>query len=704
MSVETYGTYQLLKRLATGGMAQIYLARQGGVHGDEKLLVVKRILPHLAENAEFIQMFLDEARIAARLNHPNIVQIFNLGAQDDSYFIAMEYIHGEDVRRVWKRAESKNTELPVPLVCRIVSDASAGLDYAHRKTDHSGKPLGIVHRDISPQNIIISFDGAVKVVDFGIAKAADQATETRSGVLKGKYSYMSPEQASGKRLDRRSDIFALGVVLYELLTGTRLFKRGNDIMTLNAVTECQVAPPSEVNSRLPKDLDAIVMKALARSPEDRYLHASELRSALEDWLRLHQLPASSANLGAFMRQVYAERLAREAVEGRVLVDELDSSRSKDEEPPSVQQKHSQSRSQGVQGTAADPATVLDPRTLSDHRSALLAGRAFPSSEVGIGTELELKRVDTQSLRTPASSRARLRFVALALGGAVAVATLGWWAQRENSSGTQQFARVLVVTEPAGASVRFDGRLLDEKTPCELPRAAVGRYPLVFSLPGFRDHATQVDVPAQGVRALPPLALVRDRAPVPPPPVPQGVAPVQPEVRDGPAKVQVLVTSKPPEAQVSLDGVSQGSTPLKLELEPGSRPVLRLQKRGFGVWKQPLEVGTRGSVVKEVVLRPLPTRSGDERSRSNDDRRNPESTVVKMATVRFVPPARSSWGKVSCDDRELGETPLPDQLMTATTHRCAFVSDGKRITRTVEVLPSKLNKVFFGVDPSPAARP
>jgi serine/threonine-protein kinase len=265
VSLENYGKYQLLKRLAMGGMAQIYLARQKGPEGSEQLVVVKRILPHLAENVEFIRMFLDEAKIAARLAHPNIVAIYDLGAQDDSFFLAMEYIHGEDVRRMWKRAVTMGLELPVPLACRIVTDACAGLDYAHKKADPSGKPLGTVHRDVSPQNILVSFEGEVKVVDFGIAKAADQATVTRSGVLKGKYSYMSPEQAAGKRVDCRSDVFALGVVLYELLTHTRLFKRSSDMQTLAAVAECQVIPPSQVSPRVPADLDPIVMKALART-------------------------------------------------------------------------------------------------------------------------------------------------------------------------------------------------------------------------------------------------------------------------------------------------------------------------------------------------------------------------------------------------------------------------------------------------------
>ncbi|WP_205519784.1 serine/threonine-protein kinase [Pyxidicoccus caerfyrddinensis] len=321
MSIETYGRYQLLKRLATGGMAQIYLARRPGPDG-EKLLVVKRILPHLTENDDFVKMFLDEARIAARLNHANVVQIFDLGAQDDSFFIAMEYIHGEDLRKLWRHSESRGMPLPVPLVCRILIEASAGLDYAHKRTDPTtGRPLGIVHRDVSPQNILVTFDGGVKVVDFGIAKAADQATITRSGVLKGKYSYMSPEQAAGLRVDCRSDIFALGVVLYELLTGMRLFKRTSDIQTLSAVSECRVLPPSQVTTRVPQDLDAIVLKALAKDPADRYQEAAQLQAALEAWLAANRQPSSPAHLSAYMKELYAERLAAEARSGEVQVED-----------------------------------------------------------------------------------------------------------------------------------------------------------------------------------------------------------------------------------------------------------------------------------------------------------------------------------------------------------------------------------------------
>jgi eukaryotic-like serine/threonine-protein kinase len=320
--VEPFGRYQLLRRLATGGMAEIFLARQVGPEGFEKQVVVKRILPHLAQNEDFVAMFLDEARIAARLDHPNLVQIFDLGSQEGAYFIAMEYVRGEDVRAIWKRAAELGQPVPQSLVCRIGIEACAGLDHAHKQTDQAGRPLGIIHRDVSPQNLLVSFEGAVKVADFGIAKAADKATVTRSGVLKGKYSYMSPEQAAGQPLDHRTDIFALGVVLYELLTGVRLFKRASDLQTLGAVTECQVAPPSAVDPRVPDDLGELVLRALAKDRSRRYPEARQLGAALEGWLLAHRLPSSASHLAEFMHHLYADRLAKEPeAEARAAEDE-----------------------------------------------------------------------------------------------------------------------------------------------------------------------------------------------------------------------------------------------------------------------------------------------------------------------------------------------------------------------------------------------
>ncbi len=313
--MEKIGRFELVKKIAAGGMAEIFLARRVGPEGFEKYVVIKRILPHLAENREFVDMFLQEARLAVRLNHPNIAQVFDLGESLGSYFIAMEYVHGEDLRRIWRHSEEVGSPIPVPLACRIIIEAAAGLDYAHKKAGTNLEPLHIVHRDVSPQNILVSFDGAVKVVDFGIAKATDQATNTHPGVLKGKYSYMSPEQASGHEVDWKTDQFALGIIFYELLTLTRLFKRRTDIQTLAAVGECKVSPPSLVNSRVPAELDAIVLRALAKRPADRYRDMLEFRTKIEDWLLAHRNVSSSTHLARYLGSIYSERLEREKTEG-----------------------------------------------------------------------------------------------------------------------------------------------------------------------------------------------------------------------------------------------------------------------------------------------------------------------------------------------------------------------------------------------------
>ncbi|MFN7130985.1 MAG: protein kinase domain-containing protein, partial [Myxococcales bacterium] len=315
MSTRDFGRYSLVKKLATGGMAEVYLAHQKGLQGFEKHIVIKKILPHLADDDEFVSMFLNEARIAARFSHPNIVQIYDLGREAESYYIAMEYIHGEDLGRVMKQAWSLQKWIPQPVVLRVIAAACEGLYYAHTKADEHGRPLKVVHRDISPQNIIVTFDGGSKLVDFGIARAADQASHTATGAIKGKFAYMAPEQASGKPVDHRTDIFALGLVLYELLTGVRPFKRDSDIATLRAVLDCNIQPPSAV-ANVPKALDPVVMKALERLAEDRYQDAQQFQLAIENFLLEQKWNGSTIKVAEFMKEIFAERLADESRLGR----------------------------------------------------------------------------------------------------------------------------------------------------------------------------------------------------------------------------------------------------------------------------------------------------------------------------------------------------------------------------------------------------
>lgn len=308
---QSFGKYQLEKKLATGGMAEVWLAKQTGIEGFQRHVVIKRILPHLAEDPEFVQMFLNEAKIASRFNNPNIAQIYDLGEQGGTYFIAMEFIHGEDLGRVMRRAWSTGQWVARHIALRVVADACGGLYYAHTRVDEQGRPLRVVHRDISPQNILISFDGAVKLVDFGIAKAADQVSMTKSGAIKGKFAYMAPEQAAGKPLDGRTDIFALGLVLYELVTGVRPLKRDSELATLQAALECKIETPSNV-AEVPPDLDEVVMRALAKAPDDRYRDAREFQKALEQYLLSTKELATSVEVSELMEMLFADRLAEES--------------------------------------------------------------------------------------------------------------------------------------------------------------------------------------------------------------------------------------------------------------------------------------------------------------------------------------------------------------------------------------------------------
>src|SRR5579864_4679625 len=231
------GKYEIIKRLATGGMAEIFLARVSGLPGFQKMVVIKRILPQLATNNDFVEMFLDEARIAATLQHPNVVQMYDVGVVDGNYFIAMEYLHGEDVRSMMKALVRKEQRLPIEHALNIVIGVASGLHYAHEKVGFDGKALEIVHRDVTPQNIIVTYDGAVKLLDFGIAKASNRFGETRFGTLKGKVPYMSPEQCRSENLDRRTDVFSLGIMLYELTLGRRLYRAKSEFEVMKKIVD-----------------------------------------------------------------------------------------------------------------------------------------------------------------------------------------------------------------------------------------------------------------------------------------------------------------------------------------------------------------------------------------------------------------------------------------------------------------------------------
>jgi eukaryotic-like serine/threonine-protein kinase len=318
-----FGKYELLKRIAAGGMAEIFAARMMGVGGFEKLVALKRILPELASRTDYVNMFLDEARIASALNHPNIVQVYDIDAVDGQYFMTMEYLRGHDLRYVLRELRRAGSSMPLPLALRIVSDVASGLHYAHRKRDIAGKPLGIVHRDISPKNIFITFDGVIKLLDFGIAKSHHRLSVTRTGTLKGRYPYMAPEQVVDDEVDSRADVFALGICMWEMTTGKRLYQGKTAYEILKKIRDQRVPRPSEIVPGYPPAVEAVAMRALAKPREKRYQSCLDMQRALEKAgaIDLHQ---SAGAVASMMEEMFGDgwRTPAPPLPGACEVDEI----------------------------------------------------------------------------------------------------------------------------------------------------------------------------------------------------------------------------------------------------------------------------------------------------------------------------------------------------------------------------------------------
>lgn len=309
-NIEQFGKYILLEKIAAGGMAEVYLAKSNGANGLSKFVAVKRILPQYSDNAEFIDMFKEEAKVAINLNHSNVVSIYDFGIEKGQFFLVMEYVEGRNLRQILNELKKANKSINIEQAVYIVKEAAAGLDHAHRCTDSkSGKPLNITHRDMSPQNIMISFEGESKVIDFGIAKAEKETEATKAGTLKGKFAYMSPEQSEGLPIDPRTDVFALGIILWELLANDRLFTGSNEAAILRKVRDCQIPPIRKINPLVPPELERIVMKALAKDKNVRYQTAANLQKDLNRFLNMQYPDFASQDFSSFIKDCFKHAFA-----------------------------------------------------------------------------------------------------------------------------------------------------------------------------------------------------------------------------------------------------------------------------------------------------------------------------------------------------------------------------------------------------------
>lgn len=711
-----FGQYVLGKRLARGGMAEVFLARQRGVEGFDRRVAVKRILPHLADSAEFIKMFLAEARYAARLAHPNIVHIYELGQNDDSYFIAMEFVDGVHSGQLIKHAAAE--PIPPVLVARIGADAAGALAYAHRQEDADGRPLGLVHRDVSPQNIMISFDGVVKLVDFGIAKAASKAEETQPGIVKGKYAYMSPEQTTRKPLDGRSDVFSLGVVLWELLSGRNIVDRGDVVEAMKIMRDCRFPRIEQVAPHVPAALARAVGWALTRQRDDRPT-AAQLQAALEEIIKESPVLATPLQLGEWIRPRFPRLVSTAALPA--LDDGGEGRGRRRTGPPPAGTQVVQFTGEGPAATrvvavtdaasalatpgrlaalgvvtptaptAASPATggavaaapalpgvalppppspsrpppPPPPRPPTDEDELTVIAPGLHGDGPGLdgdGPGLDgdgdgLLGEGTTRVADPAlaadARRGRRRRVALIVGGLAVTAVLAGLV----ASGVLSGSRTELGAGPTGAA-RDDA--------AAGPRAPL---PVDAAAPLARERAdADADTPA--VAVAPPDAArggVADAAD------PALVAP--PDAAPAPALATLEVVTRPPGARVVVDGAPAGTSPVVLRDRRPGKVALVVQKDGHAPLARAVDLAAGQHRTVELVLE---KKGGATAPRGG------------FLTARTQP-----YSVVFLGGRRLGETPFAAVPLPAGRHVLVFKHPGRPpVTRTVTIRAGETTKLAF----------
>lgn len=502
------GRYEIIGRLATGGMAEILLGRITGLGGFERPVVIKRILPHLADSSEFSAMFLDEARLVARIRHPNVIGVSELGHEAGELFLVMEYLEGESVAAILQRAVTAKRPLPTTLAVYIIAEAAAGLHAAHELTDTEGFPLDLVHRDISPQNLFVLYSGGVRILDFGIAKVADQSHRTTAGQLKGKFQYMAPEQCLHRPLDRRADLFSLGVVLFEVTTMRRLFKRENEFATFKAICEDAVPDPTALVPGYPPSLGLVVKKALERDPQQRYQTAAELRRDLLVVLReIDSGDEPAASVATYQQELFADRIAEKAEMLRRVGSGSDPTRLPKNEP----------HSDVDLPRATEMTSALVPRpTLRDEETTVATTSRRRVGRWVAAVLLAISAIATALLwRTTNATR-----TGPDAATAASVTTTPSSSESPSSSSTFSSKRTSVRFElrsvPDGARVSVDGAVRGT-TPLDFDEKASGaRIPVRFERPGFVPVVENVTLePGKIVRLTIPLDPVRrESKPIP----------------------------------------------------------------------------------------------------------------------------------------------------------------------------------------------
>ncbi|MCK6544664.1 protein kinase [Myxococcota bacterium] len=592
-----FGRYVLLDRINVGGMAEVFRGKTSGVEGFERMVALKRILPSIAQDQDFVDMFIDEAKLAVQLQHANIAQIYDLGKAEDMYYIAMEYVSGVDLRTMWDRARHRNRLLPIAMSCYIMQRCCEGLDAAHRKKDQEGRDIGLVHRDVSPQNILVSFEGEVKVIDFGIAKSKSKVSKTQAGILKGKFGYMSPEQVRGVELDNRSDIFACGAVLYELVVGDRLFLGESDFSTLEKVRNVEMVPPTRLNKNLSPHLERIVMKALAKNREDRYRWASEMAEDLQRYLFSSNQPFARTDLQRYMQQHFKEELEKEK-------ERLDRYKtitfSQFDEPEPRQSSRAgaelQSGIMDIRGGAPErSASMLDGSTavgqLAPGAASALKARPIPLAADGLpvngGAGASLPPGYSQSMppMSMAQHAAKPRippWAAGLIGGLVAVVMVALGVVFYLAKAKPAPGSIVLEVTPTRADVYLNDKLVANSTPFTLDNLVPNTYVLTVKKDGYEPLIRAIVV-AEGEQRREMFELEKTKG-----------------------SASLIVRSEPAGLAVWIDGQDTGRvTPATItELASGDHHVL-LKRGDVVVTKMRRSVADGGNDIVEVDTAKLP---------------------------------------------------------------------------------------------------
>jgi TonB family protein len=600
----SFGQYVLLEKIATGGMAEVWKARMRGVEGFQKIVAIKKILPHLSDNQDFIEMFIDEAKLAAQLNHNNIIHIYDLGKIQSSYYIAMEYIDGHDLKTILKRGEERDTPMTVETALFVASKVAAALDYAHRKHDFEGKEMGLVHRDVSPQNVLISQEGDIKLCDFGIAKAASKASHTQAGALKGKLQYMSPEQAWGRSIDKRSDIFALATVLFEMLTGRKLFSGDNELSILEQVREARTVRPSQFNDEVTPEIDNIVIKALQKDPANRYQTAGEMERDINAILYTFRPTPTSADLAIYMhRLLTSEPVIRHDTTATYVEPEpfADPFQLKPISPPPAPAVIPAAPKAAPPAAAAHPPAIAAP-TFGVEPAAPKRVNVLPII-IGVVVVLAIIGGVVMMKKSPATPAATTTTARPAAAGTTT-------APLTSSAAPAASSTALPATGSAatGTAAAIDMSKVDEEVKKRLAAEAAKRDAQA-KLQQTQPAATATTSTAQQARATPPPVAAAPQ----PQPVAPAPAPVQPpvETRPAPQPAQPAAETRPapaPQAARAQEGDlvpagADGLNPPRMTHQAlPSYPQLAKMQRIEGTVLLSVLVGETGQVVDVKVIK------------------------------------------------------------------------------------------------------